>query len=128
MDKSILVEKNIEEGKYLVEALDRSKFNVEGALWYYYLKYNEWRLLLASPLVDEIGPKKSYNIVFSVIQDLNLSSISIMDISVLSPKHRLIKLLKIALKTGPKDISKIRFTGNTINNEFIADALIYRLS
>ncbi|GAI16757.1 unnamed protein product [marine sediment metagenome] len=128
MDKNILVEKNIEEGKILVEALDRSLFTLKGALWYYYLKHDEWRLLLVSPLVDRLGPKRSYTIIQNVIQDLHLFSISIIDISVLSPKNRLIQLLKIALSTGPRDISKIRFTRNTINNVFVEDALIYRLA
>jgi hypothetical protein len=128
MDKKILVETNIEEGKKLVNALDRSKFTVSGALWFYYSKLNEWRLLLVSPLVDVIGPSKAYTIIQNVIQDLRPSSISIINISVLSPKNNLIQLLRVALRTEPKAISQIRFTSNTINNIFIEDALIYRLT
>ena len=128
MDKNILVEKNIEEGKSLVEALDMALFTLKGALWYYYLEDDEWRLLLVSPLVDTIGPKRSYTIIQEVIQELKLPSISIINISVLSPKNSLIRILRIALRTGPTDISEIRFTQNTINNEFVEDALIYRLA
>jgi hypothetical protein len=128
MDKKILVEVNIEEGKKLVNALDRSKFILSGALWFYYSNLDEWRLLLVTPLVDLIGPNKAYTIVYNVIQDERFSSISIVNISVLSPTNRLIQLLRVALRTDPKAISQIRFTSNTINNEFIEDALIYRLT
>ena len=128
MDKKILVETNIQEGKELVIALDNSKFIVSGALWFYYSQLDEWRLLIVSPLVDLIGPNKAYTIIQSVIQDLRPISISIFNVSVLSPKNNLIQLLRVALRTEPKTISQIRFTSNTINNVFIEDALIYRLT
>jgi hypothetical protein len=128
MDKKILVETNIEEGKKLVDALDRSKFTLSGALWFYYSKVDEWRLLLVSPLVDVIGPRKAYTIIQNVIEDLRPVSISIIDISVLSPKNSLVQLLRIAIRTDPKAISQIRFTQNTISNVFLEDALIYRLT
>jgi len=123
-----LVEKDIADGKLLIEALDRSKFTLSGALWFYFPKAEEWRLLLVSPLVDRMGPRKSYSIIQSVIEDFPPSfGISIINISVTSPKSELIQLLKIAIRTGP-EISEIRFSRNTINNVFIEDALVYRLT
>jgi hypothetical protein len=128
MDKATLVEKDIADGKLLIEALDRSKFTLSGALWFYFPKAEEWRLLLVSPLVDRMGPRKSYSIIQSVIEDFPPSfGISIINISVTSPKSELIQLLKIAIRTGP-EISEIRFSRNTINNVFIEDALVYRLT
>lgn len=123
-----MVEKDIADGKLLIEALDRSKFTLSGALWFYFPKAEEWRLLLVSPLVDRMGPRKSYSIIQSVIEDFPPSfGISIINISVTSPKSELIQLLKIAIRTGP-EISEIRFSRNTINNVFIEDALVYRLT
>ena len=54
------------------------------------------------------------------------SEISLDDIAVSKPKNPLLKLLKIAIKTGPA-ISGIRFTNNVINGQLIKDAHIYRL-
>lgn len=123
-----MVEKDIADGRLLVEALDRSEFTLSGALWFYFSKDEEWRLLLVSPLVDEIGPRRSYIRIQSVIEGFPPSfGISITRISVTSPKSKLIQLLKIAIRTGP-GISEIRFSRNTINNVFIEDALIYRLT
>lgn len=128
MDKATLVEKDIADGKSLIEALDRSKFTLSGALWFYLSKAEEWRLLLVSPIVDIVGPRESYKIIQSVIQDFPPSfGISIIHISVTSPKDKLIQLLKIAIRTE-RGISEIRFSRNTINNVFIEDALIYRLT
>lgn len=128
MDKEILVEANIEEGRKLIQALDASKFTLNGALWFYYPKLSEWRLLLVSPLVDKIGPRKSYMIIQRVIEDLRPANISIINISVMSPKNNLVQLLRVAIRTNPNAVSQIRFTHTTINNVFIEDALIYRLT
>ena len=128
MDKKILVDKDIGEGRSLIEALDRSSFNVVGALWFYYSNLGEWRLLIASPLVDISGQRSCYQAIQSVIADMPQGfEISLERISVLSPRDRLIQLLRIAIRTGT-GLSTIRFTGNTINGVFIEDALIYRLS
>jgi len=127
MDTTILVDKDKKDGRKLIEALDKSKFNLKGALWFYLGDSREWRLLLVSPLVDTAGPSSCYRVIQSVIEDMPRDfGISLERISVLSPKDNLIRLLKVAIHTG-KGISTIRFRRNTINGVFIEDALIYRL-
>lgn len=127
MDKTVLVEKDIEDGKRLVIALDESLFEVRAAMWFYLTDSDEWQLLVASPYVDENGPKKAYNFIQKELAKLSpASEISLKDISVLSPKDDLISLLRIAIRTGP-GISGIRFTRNVINNRLIEDAYIYRM-
>jgi len=127
MDKTVLVEKEIEEGKRLIEELDKKNFNVQAALWFYMADANEWRLLIASPYVEKEGPKKSYNFIQAVLSKLlPPPDISSRNISVVSPSHNLIKLIRVAIHTGP-GISGIRFTGNVINNTLIDDAYIYRI-
>ena len=127
MDKEVLVREKIQEGRDLIEALDRASFELTGALWFYLIDTNEWRLLLVSPLLDRAGPRKTYSKIQSIIRGQMPSfGISLEDISVISPNDKLIRLLRIAIRTGP-GISEIRFSKNTINNVFIHDALIYRL-
>ena len=127
MDKTVLVERDIQEGKDLVEALDETEFKVDASLWFYSSDSDEWRLLIASPFVEENGPRKSYGFIRSVLtQPSPPSGISLKNVSVLSPKHQLIKLLKTTIHTG-HDIAGIRFTRNVINNTLIEDAYIYRI-
>ena len=127
MDKTALVEKYIEDGKKLITGLDEKGFRLDAALWFYLTDSDEWRLLLASPFVEKEGPRKSYNVIQSVLEGLSPpSAISLKDISIVSPNYNLIQLLKIAIRTGP-GISDIRFTRNVINNTLIEDAYIYRI-
>jgi hypothetical protein len=128
MDKKILVEKDVQEGKTLIEALDASKLNVVGALWFYYSNVGVWRLLIVTPLVEISGPKKCYQVIQSVIADMPHGfGISLESVSVLSPRDRLIQLMKVAIRTG-SGINTMRFTAGTINGVFIEDSLIYRLT
>ena len=122
-----LVNEWIEAGKRLTEALDRESFELVASLWYYDAENGDWRLIIASPLVDRQGPLEAYRVVQKVLGDLKLENLNLNDISVVSPGHTIVKLLGIALKTG-KEISGIRFTRNRINDQFIEDAYIYRLT
>ena len=127
MDKTVLVERDIQEGKDLVEALDETEFKVDASLWFYSSDSDEWRLLIASPFVEENGPRKSYGFIRSVLtRPSPPSGISLKNVSVLSPNNQLIKLLKTTIHTG-LDIAGIRFTRNVINNTLIEDAYIYRI-
>lgn len=127
MDKTVLVEKQIEEGKRLIEELDKTKFTVQAALWFYMADSDEWRLLIASPYVEKKGPKKSYNFIQTVLAKLSMPpEVSLRNISAIPPSHNLIRLIRVAIRTG-HGISGIRFTGNVINNTLIEDAYIYRI-
>jgi hypothetical protein len=125
--KTLLVEKEIEVGKKLIEELDKTNFSVRAALWFYLADSDEWRLLIASPYVEKEGPKKSYNFIQSVLAKLSTpSEVSLRNISAVPPSYDLIKLIRRAIRVGP-GISGIWFTGNVINNVLIDDAYIYRI-
>ena len=128
MDKTALVDRYVEDGRRLVEALDRHNFPVTAAFWFYMPDSDEWRLLIASPVAEEKGPKGAYEDVQSVLSELNPPlEMALSDVSAISPTHELVRLLGQAIVTGP-GISGIRFTRNTVNGVFIEDAYIYRLS
>jgi hypothetical protein len=55
------------------------------------------------------------------------SKIALKDITVLDSNDSLIKLLKVAMKTGT-GMHNMRFTGNVINGIPIEDTYIYRLT
>lgn len=128
MDKTALEEKDIEEGKKLIAALDKQGLEIDAAMWFYSSDADGWRLLIASPLLERKGPKEAYTLMQSVLRRLSPPPrISLKDISVVSPSHPVIKLLRMAIRTGP-GISGIRFTRNVINSTLIEDAYIYRMT
>jgi hypothetical protein len=127
MDKKILVEKDINEGKRLIAVLDKADFQIKGAFWFYLPDSDEWRLYIGTPIEAKLGPIKAYGIIQNELAKLSPPiELSLKDISVISPDDELIGLLRIAVRTGP-GISGIRFTRNVINNKFIEDAYIYRI-
>ncbi len=128
MDKTALVTGDIEEGRRLVQDLMDAKFPVQAALWLYLSDTDEWRLMVASQVVDQKGPREAYKKIQSILARLSPpSGIALKDISVLSPQDELIQLLGKAIRTGSR-LANIRFTRNTINGTFIEDAHIYLLS
>lgn len=127
MDKTALVEMDINEGKMLIEMLDSTEFLVSAALWLYFSEPGEWLFVIASDYIDKEGPKKAYSYIQSILENMKLSRLSLQNISVLSTANDLIQVLSIAIKTGP-GISGIRFTRNVINNFLIEDAYIYRVN
>jgi hypothetical protein len=127
MAKETLVNEYIDEAINLISELDNNNFIIDSALWFYFLDADEWRLLIATPLVDKIGTLETYKKYIEFIKDKTIFiHTPIRKLTVISPNDPLIRLLKVAIKTGPT-ISRIRFQNNIINNTQIEDALIYRL-
>jgi len=128
MDKTTLVNEYIEEGIRIIESVDQKSLDINAAMWFYLEDLDEWRLFIASPAVDDEGPKVVYSIVQSVLGEAELPfELTINDISIISPNHHLILLMKKAIKTG-HGISGIRFSKNVIDNTLIEDAYIYRMN
>lgn len=120
-----VVEPEIKTGRAVTEALEETGTRVQAALWFYFSEAGEWRLVIATPLVDKVGPKRAYAELQKTLIRKELD-IDLRRISLVSPSNHLIQLFRSAVRTGP-GLSEIRFTGNTINNVFIEDAYIYRL-
>lgn len=121
-----LVEASIDAGRRLVVELDSEQVDIEAAFWSFRPESSQWRLVLASPLVDAVGPMETYKQLQRIISEHGLE-IELRDISVVSTRDELVNLLRMAIQTGP-GLSGIRFTGNAINGTFIDDAYIYRMN
>jgi hypothetical protein len=117
----------MEGGKRLIEALEQVHFRIQAALWLYDPEAFVWQLIIATPLVDERGPRYTYTEIQKVMRSMTPPlSISLEDISVLSPADNLIKLLGKAVRV-PSGLPGVRFTRNTINSKYIEDAYSYRI-
>ncbi len=126
MDKKVLVEKDIIDGRQLVDALIKKGFIIKSALWLYDNESRNWELVIASPFFDEFGPKKTYSFIGSVIDELTPKpDFNIINISAVSSENRLIKKLEQAFKVKDSKTG-VRFSSNYVFGEHIDDALIYR--
>lgn len=128
MDTTILVEKDIESGRNLIEYLDNKNLNIKAALWLYNSEMNRWHFLISTPLVDEQGSRKLYFKIANYIKNIRDNiNFDIDDIMLVSYNSALINMLKMMINTGT-GISGIRFQNNVINGHLIEDAYIYRLT
>ncbi|HIJ43179.1 MAG: hypothetical protein QF511_06685 [Rhodospirillales bacterium] len=122
-----LVDTQIDDGERIIKQLDEDGFDVDSAFWIFNPDKEKWVFVIATSLVAQIGPKKSYDRLRSSLDKLPESIKSqMLEMSLVKREDFIVTLLKKALKTDP-GISRIRFTGNVINGTLIEDALIYRL-
>ena len=125
MGTTVLVESDIEKGKDVVRALDEAGVKIRTALWHFLSEAAEWRLVLATPIVDHDGPRAAYEAVRRVLAERGVDS-PLLQITLVSPRDPLIKQLRSAVTTPPGAIKDIRFTNNVVGNILIEDAHIYR--
>ncbi len=125
--KEALTEEMIRTGASVVEALDRQNFALDAALWLYLSDTNQWRLLLASPQIRVAGPRKAYTRLLHAIRNAHVHGVSLENLALLDSRDPFIQLFKHLVRTDRTD-SPQRISRNTINGQFIEDALIYRMA
>ena len=128
MVRSELDERLIDDGKALLKDLDEHGFDADAAFWFLAPDLEAWKLMISTPQAATKGPKRIYQEIQKSLTRIRaeVQSIRLDDVALLKPETPLLKLLRIALRTGP-GISGIRFTGNVINGQLIPDAYIYRI-
>ncbi len=134
MGKTALVEYDLEAGEKLIGKLDQQDFPFVAALWFFDPDAEDWRFIIATELVQTLGPLKTYERLhpflaeFQEFSHLTATGLTPKNVTVVSPTNDLIRLLASTIQTKPgPDVSHIRFTNNAINGILIEDAYIYRL-
>ncbi len=123
-----LVDDDIRDGETLVRRLDRDRFPVAAAFWYYHPENEKWVLIIGSSMVGERGPRVAYRKLIQSIKRIKKKGFTLHSsrIELVKERDQLPRLFRGAVKTG-LEIAGIRFTQNTINGFFIEDAYIYRM-
>ena len=129
MDKKALVDRDIKAGEELIGKLDEKGFPFNAALWYFDPDAEDWRFIIATDLVQTLGPHKTYERLHPYLAPFrDESELTPMNVTAVTPTDDLSRLLASVIQTGPgPGVSHIRFTGNVVNGTFIEDAYIYRL-
>ena len=134
MVKTTLVEADLIAGWRLLIRIfmpaDRALFRVKAGFWLYYPESEEWRLVIATPLVDEKGPLDTYTQLQDVLQhvlfEIQPSDLYLQNIAVMSPGEPIIKALRGAMRIAD-DSSYVRLTKITLRGTYIEDAYVYAL-
>lgn len=126
MDKIALVDEQYDEGKKLIEELDRQGKHYPIILWMNEPEKADWVLLFGVPKLNTNGAKK----VFKTMQHLILENhinISLNSITLIDTTSQLCRDLRVMITTGNK-VGKTAFFGNIINGRRFPDSIIYRVS
>lgn len=128
MDKALLVESNVDQAMQLIKLLDETGIEVHSALWMFYPEKDQWRLVIATPMIEQKGPQRAYMAVQKILaKNTELSGLTLQDISLVSAKNsQLIKMFSKVFQTG-KTINNIRFSKNVIDGVYFEDAIVIRM-
>ncbi len=114
-------------GKALWQALrGNKKFPARGALWLFRPESGEWHFLIATPRVDEVGPRRAYEELSDITRGIPVDSSKLLKIELISPKQPLYEALRSVFgKTASVEGARL---GNTqIGGRYISDAYLYEI-
>lgn len=118
---------DVEFGKQLWQVLRRStKFPMCGVLWLFESGFNEWRLLIASPRVDEVGSRQAYGELSRTTKTVRASEDQFLRLVLISPTAPFYQALRSVFgKTASVEGTRL---GNTqIGGMYIDDAYLYEI-
>lgn len=123
--KEALTDEMIAAGAELTRTLDRARWPIVAALWLFESENNHWRLLLASPSVDEEGPRESYKHVSEALRALH-PAVPLESVKVVPSDDPIVSVFRSAYRTAAS-VEGRRLFRSAINGHFVDDAYVYRL-
>ena len=124
MDQATLVNLDVNAGHKVLEALDEAQIKVAVALLMISSDYDDWRLVLCLPSLDQTQTLKAYQKVADVARGRFAQLLP--PILILPAKDPFIKELRRIFGKA-KDVTGMRLGGQTIGNRYISDAYVYRI-
>ncbi len=132
MTKELLVTKElnremIDAGSALSEKLESKNFDATAVLWLYFDEFERWRIVVGSPRVDKLGPRKVYEEIQTILDDMedDASGLRLMNIAVVGDnKSPVAALRREASELG--GIEEGRVSG-PVSRDYIVDSWIYRV-
>ncbi len=118
---------DVDFGRVLWHALRRNtKFPAHGALWLFQPESGEWHLLIATPRVDEVGPRKAYRELTDITRRIAANSAQLLRIELISPRQPFYQALRSVFgQTASVEGARL---GNTqIGGIYINDAYLYEI-
>jgi|GEM_PF-5025220 len=132
MKLEVVTDGRFDQGWELIKALDAAGFPIKAAFWSPVDGAEDWRLFIASPLVDQQGSLKAYQFIQAVLAKLPangrpVAKLALSDISVIGLKSNLFREVKAraswAVRKGAKKLNP-----DFEDLLFLGEKLIYKLN
>jgi hypothetical protein len=126
MAKGTLVGLDIELGSRVLAILDAAKFPVTTALWILNEEFGEWRLLLASPAYDKLGPYEAYLRALQALSEVDRNLVTQPPLTLVGNRHNLIRGLRQVFRKAAS-VEGMRLGGQSVGGVWIDEAYVYRI-
>jgi hypothetical protein len=95
MDQAILVKSDRDIGAKVIEALGRVGIPVSTWDWTFVPQLEEWQLMIATPWVDQKGPRTTYRALVDALQKANIySDVPMRRLFLRSPKDEQVRAIQ----------------------------------
>jgi hypothetical protein len=126
MDQAVLVNFDIENGKDVIDALDRDGKTPNVALWAKIPDYEDWRLVIASDRLDQSSSRSGYTEINEAIKKAGISIHRQPTISMRSMDNPFIRDLRRVFASAA-DTYGMRLGGQIFGGKYLEDAFVYRI-
>ncbi len=131
MGEKALVESLINDAVALIKKLDEAGTSPTFAAWYYYDDADEWRLLIASTVLDPLLQKQeavAYRKIIEALASTTPVVLGVSDLKLVATNYQLLQALRFLISTDPTGIVRAHFKDCTMNGIFIKELVILRSS
>lgn len=116
---------DLEFGHKLWDALrDNRKFPISGMLWLFEPDAGQWHLVIASPVVDKIGPRNAYRALAEATKNIPASGDQLLKIELVSPKHPLYEAIRSVFGQAAS-VEGSRLGHSYVGGIYVEDAYLY---
>ena len=122
-----LNEADIEFGRKLWQLLRNDpRFPISGTLWLLEPEARDWRLIIASPRVDTVGPRDAYRELAEVTGSIPAEFGQRLKIELISPRHPMYQALR-SVFAQTASVEGARLGGTQVAGTYIDDAYLYEV-
>jgi hypothetical protein len=127
MDKTALVNIDLERGVEVLDVLLRADLKISVALWLYTSEYEDWRLVLSGKAFDGLGLRDAYRLLNDTLHKGGIGVDQTPTIMILPMSDPFIKGLRRVFAKA-ESVEGMRLGGQMIGNRFVEEAYVYRIS
>jgi hypothetical protein len=122
-----LTEPDIEFGKALWRSLrDSNQFPINGIFWLFNSESGEWHLVIATPKIDSVGPRRAYAELSAVTKSIQSDSTQRLRIELISPSHPFYQALH-SVFGDTASVEGARLGNTQVGGMYINDAYLYEI-
>jgi hypothetical protein len=129
MAAAVLVERQIEDGERIVKALEEDEIPIAAAFWLSRPESGDWRLVIATPLVDEKGLLFALSRLHSVRNAIDPEGrLRLYSLTAQSPKKEGIRGLIEEGRKHPEYYRGRYLSSRPYGRSYLEDIYVYRLN